>query len=64
MQTKEIYTREIETYLSVQDFCRLMNISQTTVYRMIKEQKIPAIKFGGRYKIPKSMFDKLNPRYL
>ena len=64
MQTKEFYTRETEIYLSVQDFCRLMNISQTTVYRMIKEQKIPAIKFGGRYKIPKSMFDRLNPRYL
>lgn len=62
MQTEMFNTTE--TYLSVQDFCKMLNVSQTTVYRMIQEKQIPAIKFGRRYKIPKSMFDKLNPRYL
>ena len=54
----------LEEYITVQDFCRLMKISQTTAYRMIKNKQIPTVKIGQRYKIPKSMFDRLNPRYL
>lgn len=56
--------RRMEEYITVQEFCRLMKISQTTAYRMIKEKQIPTVKIGQRYKIPKSMFDRLNPRYL
>ena len=52
----------LEEYITVQEFCRLMKISQTTAYRMIKNK--PTVKIGQRYKIPKSMFDRLNPRYL
>lgn len=55
---------DMEQYLTVQELCRLLKISQTTAYRMIREQQIPAVKFGRRYKIPRSMFDSLNPRYL
>ena len=54
----------LEEYITVQEFCRLMKISQTTAYRMIKEKQIPTVKIGQRYKIPKSMFNRLNPRYL
>lgn len=54
----------LEEYITVQEFCRLMKISQTTAYRMIKEKQIQTVKIGQRYKIPKSMFDRLNPRYL
>ena len=54
----------LEEYITVQEFCRLMKISQTTAYRMIKEKQIPTVKIGQRYKIPKSMFDRLNPRYI
>ena len=54
----------LEEYITVQEFCRLMKISQTTAYRMIKNKQIPTVKIGQRYKIPKSMFDRLNPRYL
>ena len=53
----------MEEYMTVQEFCRLLRVSQTTAYRMIKEKQIPAVKFGRRYKIPKSMFDRLDPRY-
>ena len=54
----------LEEYITVQEFCQLMKISQTTAYRMIKEKQIPTVKIGQRYKIPKSMFDRLNPRYI
>ena len=53
-----------ETYMTVQEFCERLKISDSTVYRMIRNKQIPAIKFGRRYKIPKSIFDRLNPRYL
>ncbi len=57
-------TEGMEQYITVQELCSLLKISQTTAYRMIKDQQIPAVKFGRRYKIPRSMFDRLNPRYL
>lgn len=53
-----------ESYMTVNEFCARMQVSTSTAYRMIKNQQIPAIKFGRRYKIPRSMFDKINPRYL
>ena len=56
--------KDLEQYITVQELCSLLRISQTTAYRMIKGQQIPAVKVGRRYKIPRSMFDSLNPRYL
>lgn len=53
-----------ESYMTVNEFCERMQISTSTVYWMIKNQQIPAINFGRRYKIPRSMFEKINPRYL
>jgi len=53
-----------ESYMTVNEFCERLQISTSTAYRMIKEKQIPAIKFGRRYKIPRSMFKKLNPRFL
>lgn len=52
-----------ESYMTVQEFCDRLQISTSTAYRMIREQQIPAIKLGRRYKIPRSMFRKINPRF-
>ncbi len=53
-----------ESYMTVNEFCERLQISTSTAYRMIKENQIPAVKFGRRYKIPRTMFKKLNPRFL
>lgn len=53
-----------ESYMTMNEFCERLQISTSTAYRMIKAQQIPAVKFGRRYKIPRSIFVKLNPRYL
>ncbi len=53
-----------ESYMSVNEFCERLQISASTAYRMIKSQQVPAVKFGRRYKIPRSIFEKINPRYL
>ncbi len=53
-----------EYYMTVNEFCERLQISTSTAYRMIRAQQILAVKFGRRYKIPRSMFEKLNPRFL
>lgn len=64
---RDVYMNQIsinESYMTVNEFCERLQVSTSTAYRMIKAQQIPAIKFGRRYKIPRSIFEKLNPRYL
>lgn len=46
-----------ESYMSTKEFCERLQISSSTVYRMINDGTIPAIKFGRHWKIPRSMFD-------
>lgn len=41
-----------ESYMTVKEFCEIMQVGTSTVYRMIKEKQIPAVKFGRRWKIP------------
>ncbi len=46
-------------YMTVKEFCERMQVSPTTVYRMIKSRMIPAVKFGRYWKIPRSVFDRI-----
>jgi excisionase family DNA binding protein len=41
-----------ETYISTTEFCKRLNISPSTVYRMIRNNDIAAVKFGRCWKIP------------
>ena len=45
-----------EEYYSINEICRNFKISQSTVYKMIKDKKIHAIKLGRYWKIPKKEF--------
>lgn len=46
-----------ETYLYVQTVASRMKISDKTVYRLIQEGKLPAVRIGGRsLRIPESAF--------
>ena len=45
-----------EEYYSINEICRNFKISQSTVYKMIKDKKIRAIKLGRCWKIPKKEF--------
>lgn len=49
-----------ESYMTVKEFCNRLQVSQSTVYRMIKERQIPAIKFGRYWKTSRSIFKTLN----
>lgn len=45
-----------EEYYSINEICRNFKISQSTVYKMVKDKKIHAIKLGRCWKIPKKEF--------
>ncbi len=46
-----------ESYMTVKELCDRLKVSQSTVYRMIKDRMVPAVKFGRRWKIPGSAFE-------
>lgn len=48
-----------ESYMTVKEFCEKMQVSASTVYRMIKSGQIPAVKFGRYWKIPKAVFGSI-----
>lgn len=45
--------------LSVEETARYLNIGRSLCYRMIKENKIPHIKFASRIVIPKAKLDEM-----
>lgn len=43
-------------YYTVSELSKLLNISTITLYKEIHTGKIPAIKVGGQFRIPKHIF--------
>ncbi|MDE6906334.1 MAG: helix-turn-helix domain-containing protein [Lachnospiraceae bacterium] len=48
-----------ESYMTIKEFCERMQVSTSTVYRMIKSGQIKAIKFGRYWKIPRDIFNSI-----
>lgn len=48
-----------QSYMTVKEFCERMQVSTSTVYRMIKAGQLPAVKFGRYWKIARSIFDDI-----
>lgn len=40
--------------LSTEELAKMLNIGITLAYRIVKEGKIPSVKIGRAYKIPKA----------
>lgn len=55
-----------QSYMTVKEFCDRMQVSASTVYRMIKAGQLPAVKFGRYWKISRRIFDDMviSPSYL
>jgi len=47
-----------EKLLSKRELCKKLNISETTIYRWIKEHDFPAHKIGFRWKFRASEVEK------
>lgn len=52
-----------EQFISTKEFCTILSISPSTVYRMIWNHTIPAVKFGKNWKIPASVILNLQTSY-
>ncbi len=44
--------------LTTQEVAATLRISEATVYRLIKQRKIPAMRVGGQYRILKDALEK------
>jgi excisionase family DNA binding protein len=55
----EIEVIKQKEFLSIKEIVKLLNISERTVYRLLKKGTIPSTKLGGRTIIKRSDIDKL-----
>jgi len=46
-------------FLTIKEFCAVTRISRTTLYRLVKNQTVPATKIGGRVLIASQVIDDL-----
>ena len=42
----------LTTLLTVRDVAEQLQLAQTTIYRLIQRQEIPAVRVGGSLRIP------------
>ena len=48
-----------EGILGIKEVANYLKIKQQTVYRLVKERKIPALKIGGQWKVKQEHLDKM-----
>lgn len=58
-QELDLETLKTKSYLSITEVCALVNISDSTIRKLIKEEKIKSIRLGKKHIIPKSQLDDL-----
>lgn len=40
-------------YLTLKEVVSLLRVSEQTVYKMVQENNIPAVRFGGTWRVPR-----------
>ena len=45
--------------MSIKEVADYLNMKEQTVYRLVQQKKIPAIKIGGQWKAKRDHIDKL-----
>ncbi|WP_420842418.1 excisionase family DNA-binding protein [Elizabethkingia ursingii] len=55
--TFDIELLKSKSYLSISEVCVLMNMCDSTVRKLIKEERIKTIRLGKKHIIPKSQLD-------
>lgn len=49
----------MDEILTIEEFAQIMKVSKITIYRMIKNKQIPAIKFGKSWRINRNIINDL-----
>ena len=50
--------------IGVNELSGYLNIKEQTIYKLIKDGKIPAIKFGGQWKVKSNHIDQMFEKIL
>ncbi len=45
-------------FLTLNEAARILQVSKRTLFRMVQDKKIPALKVGGQWRIRESQFVK------
>ena len=53
IENEPTWYREIEALVTVNDVAEVLQVSQKTVYRMIRDGRLSAFKIGQAWRIPK-----------
>ncbi len=60
----ETNSKEMPTYLNVEETADLLRVSTQTIYNMIKSNKIKAVKFGREWRfLRKNIESMINPEF-
>ncbi|MFV0209743.1 helix-turn-helix domain-containing protein [Empedobacter falsenii] len=59
LQRTLLLLRENQKFYDNADLKRLLNVSDKTLYRMRKTNKIPYIKFGNKFYYPMQFFNQM-----
>ena len=46
------------SFLTLAEAARILRVSQRTLHRMIRQNRMPALKVGGQWRIRESQFTK------
>ncbi len=49
----------VDQIMGVKEVANYLNIKEQTVYRLLQNRKIPALKIGGQWKVKKEHLDKM-----
>ena len=49
-------------FLTLKEVARYFRLKRVTLYKMVKDRKIPAFKIGGRWRFKKSVIEKMADR--
>lgn len=50
--------QENKTVLSVEDVAKALGLNRNTIYREVRSGRIPSVRVGDRFLIPKAAFEK------
>ena len=50
--------------MDINDVASYLDLKQQTVYRLVRQRKIPALKIGGKWKVKQEHLDKMFDKML
>lgn len=51
-------SNDIKLFLTVQEVAEMLRLSDLTIYKYIKEGSLPAVEFGGHYRVSPNSLDE------